>query len=152
VCGLPVVAKLTPNVTNIVTIAQAAAEGGADAVTLTNTLQGMAINWRKRTPILGNVLGGLSGPAIKPVVLRMVYQVAQKLPRLPIIAVGGIGTLDDVLEFLVAGASAVQIGTANFYNPTLAGRLVDDLDATLAAEGLSRVQELIGTLRLPQRS
>jgi dihydroorotate dehydrogenase (NAD+) catalytic subunit len=111
----------------------------------------MAINWRKRAPILGNVLGGLSGPAIKPVVLRMVFQVAQKLPQLPIIAVGGIGTLDDVLEFLVAGASAVQIGTANFYNPTLAGRLVDDLDATLAAEGLSRVQELIGSLRLPHR-
>lgn len=151
VCGLPIVAKLTPNVTNIVSIAQAAAEGGADAVTLTNTLQGMAINWRKRAPILGNVLGGLSGPAIKPVVLRMVFQVAQKLPHLPIIAVGGIGTLDDVLEFLVAGASAVQIGTANFYNPTLAGRLVDDLDAALAAEGLSRVQELIGSLRLPQR-
>jgi len=151
VCGLPVVAKLTPNVTNIVTIAQAAADGGADAVTLTNTIQGMAINWRKRAPILGNVLGGLSGPAIKPVVLRMVYQVAQKLPHLPIIAVGGIGSLDDVLEFLVAGASAVQIGTANFYNPTLAGRLVEDLDSTLASEGLSRVQELIGSLRLPQR-
>jgi len=149
VCGLPLIAKLTPNVTDIVAIAQAARQGGADAVTLTNTFQGMAINWRRRTPILGNVIGGLSGPAIKPIVLRMVYQVARRIPDLPIIAVGGIGSVDDVLEFLVAGARAVQIGTANFYNPTLAGRLVDDLDVALASEGLDDVGQLIGTLRLP---
>lgn len=150
VCDLPIVAKLTPNVTDIVGIAQAAHAGGADAVTLTNTLQGMAINWRKRKPILGNVIGGLSGPAIKPVVLRMVYQVARRVPGLPIIAVGGISSLDDMLEFLVAGATAVQIGTANFYNPGLAGKLVDDLSATLEAEGLERVQQLIGSLVIPR--
>ena len=149
VCRLPVIAKLTPNVTSIVEIAQAAAEGGADAVTLSNTLLGMAINWRKRKPILGNIVGGLSGPAIKPVVLRMVYQVAQKVP-IPIIAVGGIQSLDDVMEFIVAGASAVQIGTANFYNPTLAGRLAAELATVVAEEGCRSIRELVGTLKLPQ--
>lgn len=148
VCRLPIVAKLTPNVTNIVTIAAAAAEAGADAVTLVNTFQGMAIDWRKRKPILGNVVGGLSGPAIKPIVLRMVMQVARAV-KVPIIAVGGIQCLDDVLEFLVAGATAVQIGTANFYNPSLAGRLVDDLSEQLDREGCQSVNELIGSLILP---
>ena len=146
VCPLPILAKLTPNVTDIVAVAGAAQAGGTDAVTIANTFQGMAIDWKRRRPILGNVVGGLSGPAIKPIVLRMVYQVHRRLPDLPIIAAGGIGSLDDMLEFLVAGASAVQIGTANFYNPTLAGRLVDDLDRTLAAEGCRTVQEMIGTL------
>jgi dihydroorotate dehydrogenase (NAD+) catalytic subunit len=148
VCRLPVIAKLTPNVTDITAIARAAAEAGADAVTIANTFQGMAIDWRKRKPVLGNVVGGLSGPAIKPIVLRMVWQVARKVP-IPIIAVGGIHGLDDVLEYLVAGASAVQIGTANFYNPTLAAKLVEELDAALAAQGCESVQELIGTLQLP---
>ncbi len=145
-CPLPIIAKLTPNVTNIVQIAQAAADGGADAVSLVNTFQGMAINWRKRKPILGNIIGGLSGPAIKPLALRMVWQVSQKV-KIPIIGVGGISNIDDVMEFLVAGASAVQIGTANFYDPTLATRLVDQLDATLEAEGCRHVTELIGTLQ-----
>ncbi len=146
VCDLPVIAKLTPNVTNIVEIAQAAAEAGADAVSLTNTLQGLAVNWRKRRPILGNNLGGLSGPAIKPVVLRMVWQVARAV-RVPIIGVGGISNLDDVMDFLVTGATAVQVGTANFYDPTLAGRLVDDLDRTLIEQGCQTVAEIVGTLR-----
>lgn len=150
VCGLPVIAKLTPNVTDICAIASAAAGAGADAVTIANTFQGMAIDWRRRKPILGNVVGGLSGPAIKPIVLRMVWQVARRV-GVPIIAVGGIDNLDDVLEYLVAGATAVQIGTANFYNPTLAGRLVDELDAALAAQGCQRVHELIGTLQVPGR-
>ena len=145
-CRLPIIAKLTPNVTSIVQIAQAAADGGADAVSLVNTFQGMAINWRKRTPILGNIIGGLSGPAIKPLALRMVWQVSQKV-RIPIIGVGGISNLDDVMEFLVAGASAVQIGTANFYDPTLATRLVDQLDEVVAAEGCQHVSELVGTLK-----
>jgi dihydroorotate dehydrogenase (NAD+) catalytic subunit len=149
VCRLPLIAKLTPNVTDITVIARAAAEAGADAVTIANTFQGMAIDWRRRKPILGNVVGGLSGPAIKPIVLRMVWQVARKV-RIPIIAVGGINGIDDVLEYLVAGASAVQIGTANFYNPTLAGKLVDELDAALAAEGRAHVGEIIGTLQIPQ--
>jgi dihydroorotate dehydrogenase (NAD+) catalytic subunit len=146
VTQLPVIAKLTPNVTDIATIAQSAADAGADAVTLVNTFQGMAIDWRRRQPILGNVVGGLSGPAIKPMVLKMVWQVARKV-KVPIIGVGGIGSIDDVMEFLVAGATAVQIGTANFYNPTLAGKLVDELDAALASVGCHSVQEIIGTLQ-----
>jgi dihydroorotate dehydrogenase (NAD+) catalytic subunit len=150
VCRHPIVAKLTPNVTDITVIAQAAAEAQADAVTIANTFQGMAIDWRKRRPILGNVVGGLSGPAIKPIVLRMVWQVARKV-SIPIIAVGGIHGLDDVLEYLVAGASAVQIGTANFYNPTLAGKLVDNLEQALAEQGCQSVQDIVGTLQLPQR-
>lgn len=147
-CDLPIVAKLTPNVTDIVSIAQAAAEAGADAVSIANTFQGMAIDWRRRRPILGNIVGGLSGPAIKPIVLRMVWQVAQKV-KIPIIGVGGIGSIDDVMEFLVAGATAVQIGTANFYNPTLTGKLVDELDAALAEQKCQTVTEIVGTLQVP---
>lgn len=142
---LPVIAKLTPNVTNIVPIAQAVADAGADAVSLINTVQGMAVDWRKRKPILGNVLGGLSGPAIKPIALRIVFQVA-KAVDIPIIGVGGIASLDDVMEFLVTGASAIQIGTANFYNPTLAPKLVEQLDELVQAEGCQHVTDLIGSL------
>ena len=149
-CGIPVIAKLTPNVTNVVEIAQAAADAGADAVTLINTLMGIAINWKKRRPILGNVVGGLSGPAIKPVALRIVFQVAQKVD-IPIIGVGGIQTIDDVMEFLVAGASAVQIGTASFYNPGLAAQLVEQLDRTLTEVNLSSVRDIVGTIELPDR-
>jgi len=147
---LPIIAKLTPNVTDIVSIAAAACEAGADAVSLINTLCGMAVDWRRRRPILGNVVGGLSGPAIKPVALRMVWQVASSV-SIPVVGVGGISCLDDVLEFLVVGASAVQIGTANFYNPGLAVRLVDQLDRTLEELGVSAVTELVGTLEVPQR-
>jgi dihydroorotate dehydrogenase (NAD+) catalytic subunit len=130
VCPLPLIAKLTPNVTDVVSIAKAAADGGADAVSLVNTFMGMAIDWRRRRPRLGNVTGGLSGPAIKPMVLRIVWQVAHA-NVLPIIGVGGIATLDDVMEFLVAGASAVQLGTANFYDPTVSMRIVDGLPGAL---------------------
>ena len=144
-CPFPVIAKLTPNVTDITKVAAGAAAGGADAVSCVNTFQGMAINWRKRKPILGNVLGGLSGPAIKPLALRCVYQVARAVD-IPIIGIGGIATLDDVLEFLVAGASAVQIGTANFYDPGVSARLVDELSSTLDAEGCSSVNDLIGSI------
>ena len=147
-CGLPVIAKLTPNVTSVVEIAQAAAEAGADAVSLINTIQGMAVDWRKRKPVLGAGFGGLSGPAIKPVALRMVFQVARAV-HVPIIGIGGIQTVDDVLEFLVAGATAVQVGTANFYNPTGAERLVDELDAVLEREGHAHVSEVTGTMRFP---
>lgn len=146
--SLPIIAKLTPNVTNIVQIAQAAADGGADAVSLVNTFQGMAINWRKRKPVLGNIIGGLSGPAIKPLALRMVWQVAKKV-QIPIIGVGGISNIEDVMEFLVAGASAVQIGTANFFDPTLATRLVGQLDQILTEEGLLQVSDIVGTLKTP---
>ena len=146
-CPLPIVAKLTPNVTDVVPIARAAAEGGADAVSLINTIRGMAVNWRRRRPILANDVGGLSGPAIKPVALAMVWAVARALPGLPILAIGGIANADDALEFLVAGASAVQVGTATFADPGAAGRLVEDLPDLIAEAGVDSVRELIGTLR-----
>jgi dihydroorotate dehydrogenase (NAD+) catalytic subunit len=146
VCPLPLIAKLTPNVTNIVPIAQAAADAGADAVSLVNTFVGMAIDWRKRKPILGNVTGGLSGPAIKPLALRLVWQVAKNV-RIPVIGIGGIATIDDVMEFLVAGASAVQIGTANFYNPQSAMLLAEQLTAALTQVRVESVQEIVGTLQ-----
>lgn len=147
VCPHPIVAKLTPNVTDIVVPASAAYEAGADAVSLVNTFKGMAVNWRKRRPILANDIGGLSGPAIKPLALRMVWDVHRALPDLPIIGIGGISNVDDVLEFLVAGASAVQVGTATFADPSVSGRLVDDLGKALKGEGIADVKSLIGTLR-----
>jgi dihydroorotate dehydrogenase (NAD+) catalytic subunit len=147
VCPHPIVAKLTPNVTDIVGTARAAYEGGADAVSLVNTFKGMAVNWRKRKPILANDIGGLSGPAIKPLALRMVWDVSRALPKLPIIGIGGISSMNDVFEFLVAGASAVQIGTATFADPSVSGRLVEQLRETLLSEGLQSVRELIGTLK-----
>jgi dihydroorotate dehydrogenase (NAD+) catalytic subunit len=145
VCPLPILAKLTPNVTNLVPIAQSAADGGADAVSLINTFVGMAIDWRRRRPILGNVTGGLSGPAIKPLALRLVWQVARGV-KVPVIGVGGIATIDDVMEFLVAGASAVQIGTASFFDPTASVRIVDQLPGALAELGANRVMDVVGTL------
>jgi dihydroorotate dehydrogenase (NAD+) catalytic subunit len=146
---LPVIAKLTPNVTSVVPIAKAVADAGADAVSLINTFQGMAINWKKRSPILGNVLGGLSGPAIKPLALRIVWQVAQAV-RIPIIGVGGIQCIDDVMEFIVAGASAIQVGTANFYNPGLANKLVDELKDVVTQEKVESFTDLVGTLQIPK--
>src|SRR5947209_5252522 len=146
VCPLPLLAKLTPNVTDIVPVARAAAEAGADAVSLVNTFVGMAVDWRRRRPVLGNVTGGLSGPAIKPLALRLVWQVASQV-RVPVVGVGGIATVDDVMEFLVAGASAVQLGTVNFYDPTASARVVEALPAALAQLGAASVREVIGTLR-----
>ena len=143
---LPIIAKLTPNVTSVVEIAKAASEAGADALSLVNTFQGLAVNWRKRNPILGNGIGGLSGPAIKPLALRIVWQVAQAI-KTPIIGIGGIQSIDDVMEFIVCGASAVQIGTANFYNPSLATNLVSELDAIVTQEGCTSIQELVGTIQ-----
>ena len=145
VCSLPILAKLTPNITDIVPIAQAAADGGADAVSLVNTFVGMAIDWKRRKPILGNVTGGLSGPAIKPLALRAVWRVARNV-KIPIIGIGGISNIDDVMEFLIAGASAVQVGTANFFNPTLSGTLADQLPAALRQLGATRVADIVGTL------
>ena len=146
-CPLPIIVKLTPNVTDIVPIAAAAAEAGADAVSLVNTVRGMAVDWRARRPILAYDVGGLSGPAIKPIALRLVWEVARALPELPIIGVGGIATADDALEFLVAGASAVQVGTATFYNPRAAEDVLDDLTRKLEAEGVDSAAEIIGALR-----
>jgi dihydroorotate dehydrogenase (NAD+) catalytic subunit len=145
VCPLPLIAKLTPNVTDIVPIARAAAEAGADAVSLVNTFIGMAIDWKRRRPVLGNVTGGLSGPAIKPLALRLVWRVAKQL-KIPTIGIGGIATVDDVMEFLVAGASAVQLGTVNFYDPTAATRIAAELPSALAQIGAASVAEIVGTL------
>lgn len=144
-CDLPILAKLTPNVSRITDIAQAAASGGADAVCCVNTLLGMAIDWRRQKPMLGNVVGGLSGPAIKPVALRCVHQVAQAVD-IPIVGIGGIANIDDVMEFLVAGASCVQIGTANYYEPTISERLVDELPKAIGELGATTVAEIIKTL------
>ncbi len=149
-CNIPVIAKLTPNVTSVVPIARAVAEAGADAVSLINTFQGMAIDWRRRRPVLGNVLGGLSGPAIKPLALRIVWQVSQQV-KIPIIGIGGIQSIDDVMEFLLAGATAVQVGTANFYNPGLANQLISELPAALASLGVDSVAAVVGTLQIPKR-
>ncbi|MFZ5830739.1 MAG: dihydroorotate dehydrogenase [Planctomycetota bacterium] len=149
-CRHPILAKLTPNVTNIATIARAAETGGADAISLINTCLGMAVSWRRRQPILGNVLGGLSGPAIKPIALRAVYQVARAV-RAPIVGIGGIATIDDAMEFFVTGATAVQIGTANFYNPTVSTRIIDALPAALEILGARSVREIVGTLKPANR-
>ncbi|MCG8449343.1 MAG: dihydroorotate dehydrogenase [Pirellulales bacterium] len=144
-CRHPIIAKLTPNVTSIAEMAKAAAAGGADAISLINTCLGMAIDWRRRRPLLGQVLGGLSGPAIKPIALRAVYQAAQA-SNTPIIGIGGIATIDDVMEFLIAGATAVQLGTVNFYNPTASTTIVDALPAALAELGATKVADIVGTL------
>jgi dihydroorotate dehydrogenase (NAD+) catalytic subunit len=149
--ALPVIAKLTPNVTDIVAIARAARDGGADAVTLINTCQGMAVDWRRRRPLLGNVIGGLSGPAIKPIALRCVHQVRRAV-GIPIIGVGGIMTIDDCMEFLVTGASAVQVGTANFAEPVVSTRFLDALPAAVRELGATRVADVVGTLAVPDRS
>jgi dihydroorotate dehydrogenase (NAD+) catalytic subunit len=146
VIDCPILTKLTPNVTSIATIAKAAQEGGTDAVTCINTVLGMAIDWRKRRPMLANIVGGVSGPAIKPIALRCVYQVARSV-QVPIIGVGGVATIDDAMEFLVAGASAVQIGTANYYNPTVSMQILDALPEAIRSLGKNRVQDIIGTLQ-----
>jgi dihydroorotate dehydrogenase (NAD+) catalytic subunit len=141
----PIIAKLTPNVTSVPTMVKAAAAGGADAISLINTCLGMAIDWRRRRPMLGNVVGGLSGPAIKPIALRAVYQAAQAVDT-PIIGIGGIASIDDVMEFLVAGASAIQLGTVNFYNPQASMEVLNALPGALAEAGASRVADIVGTL------
>ena len=140
---LPVIVKLSPNVTDITEIACAVAEAGADAISLINTLKGMAINTSSRKPVLGNVSGGLSGPAIKPVALYMVYQVARKV-KVPVIGCGGIATANDALEFILAGASAVQVGTANFANPCTPLDIIDGIERFMKKGGIRRITELIG--------
>ena len=143
--AVPVMVKLSPNVTDITVIARAVEDAGADSVSLINTLIGMAIDLRRRRPALANICGGLSGPAIKPVALRMVYQVAAAV-KIPVIGIGGIACATDALEFLLAGATAVQIGTANFVNPAVSEEVVDGIAAYLRAEQLPSVQQLIGGL------
>ncbi|MBL8694123.1 MAG: dihydroorotate dehydrogenase [Planctomycetes bacterium] len=144
----PILAKLSPNVTSIAEIARAVEAAGADGITAINTLLGMAIDWRRRAPMLSTTVGGLSGPAIKPVALRMVFEVARAV-RIPVVAAGGVRCADDVAEFLVAGASAVQVGTWNFVDPTGIGTIVDDLERILEAARVASVRSLIGSLRSP---
>jgi dihydroorotate dehydrogenase (NAD+) catalytic subunit len=143
---LPLIVKLSPNVTDIVVMARAVEDAGADAVSLINTLIGMSIDPITRRPRLANVIGGLSGPAIKPVALRMVWQVAQAV-SLPVIGIGGITTAADALEFLLAGASAVQVGTANFYDPSAAESIVQGLTSYLQEQGEDCLVDIIGTLK-----
>jgi dihydroorotate dehydrogenase (NAD+) catalytic subunit len=143
--SLPLWAKLTPNTGETPDVARAAEEGGADALVVANTVLAMAIDIRSRRPKLGNLMGGLSGPSLKPIALRMAYQCA-RATRIPVIGCGGISTVEDVLEYLIAGASAVQVGTATFINPTVMPGIIDGLAAYVEAEGLSSVRELIGTV------
>jgi dihydroorotate dehydrogenase (NAD+) catalytic subunit len=144
--SLPVAVKLTPNTVDIVGVAQAVAEAGADAISLINTLKGMAIDISKRRPLLGNISGGLSGPAIKPVALFMVYEVAGAV-SVPVVGIGGIATASDALEFIMAGASAVQVGTANFTNPRAPLKVLEGIEAFMAKEGVKDIAELIGAAR-----
>lgn len=140
---LPVIAKLSPNVTDVVAIAQSVEEAGADAVSLINTLLGMAIDIEQKKPVLANTFGGLSGPAVKPVALRMVWQVSQGV-SIPVIGMGGIMSVEDALEFLMAGASAVAIGAGNFVNPYLALEIVEGLESYCQRQGVANIRELTG--------
>jgi len=141
----PLIVKLSPNVTDVVAMARAVADAGADALSLINTLTGMAIDLDRRRPVLANVTGGLSGPAIKPVALRMVWQTARAV-KLPIIGIGGIMNGRDALEFMLAGATAVQVGTASFLDPAAAQRIAGEMEAYLVERGIANVKTLIGAL------
>ncbi len=145
---IPIIVKLTPNVTSIAEVAKAAESGGADIVSGINTLLGMAVDWRKGCPVLGNVTGGLSGPAIKPVALRMVWEMV-KAVKTDVIGIGGIVTADDVLEFLTVGARAVQVGTANLVEPKACERIINELGEALTSRGFDSVDAVIGRLALP---
>ena len=147
--SLPIIPKLTPNVTDVASFARAAEDAGADAVSLVNTFLAMAIDVKTRRPLLSNVVGGLSGPAIRPIAVRMVYQCRQAV-KIPIIGMGGIATADDVVEFLIAGANAVQIGTANFTDPFIWPKLLDGLTTYLERHDCTRVSDIVGTIDLSE--
>ena len=144
--SLPVLVKLTPNTTEIVSVARAVSEAGADAVSLINTLKGMAIDIRRRRPVLGNITGGLSGPAIKPVALHLVYQVAGAV-SIPVIGCGGISSAGDAIEFIMAGATAVEVGTASFGNSRAVLDVVEGIEAFMAEEKIESITEIIGAAR-----
>jgi dihydroorotate dehydrogenase (NAD+) catalytic subunit len=144
--SLPVIIKLSPNVTDITATARAAEDGGADSISLINTLMGIAIDHRTRRPKLANIIGGLSGPAIKPVALRMVWQVANAV-NIPIIGIGGIMSTEDALEFMVAGASAVQVGTANLVDPDTTERIIDGMVDFVEESDCQSIREIVGTLK-----
>ena len=143
--SLPLITKLSPNVSDIVAVARAVEEAGSDALSLINTLLGMAIDLDRKKPVLGNVTGGLSGPAIKPIALRMVYQVAQAV-SIPVIGIGGIVSSRDALEFLLAGATAIEVGTASFINPRIAIEIVKGIENYLDDQEYDRVTDFIGSL------
>jgi dihydroorotate dehydrogenase (NAD+) catalytic subunit len=150
VTSLPVIPKLTPNVTDVASFARAAEDAGADAVSLVNTFLAMAIDVHTRRPKLTNIVGGLSGPAIRPIAVRMVYECRQVV-KLPIIGMGGIAAVEDVLEFMIAGANAVQIGTANFVDPFIWPRLLDGLRTYMTQHKLARLADITGTLDTTKR-
>lgn len=142
----PLIVKLTPNVTDITVVARAVEEAGADAISCINTITGMAIDIRSRRPKIANRTGGLSGPAIRPIAVRMVHQVVQAV-KIPVIGIGGIMTASDALEFLIVGARAVQVGTANFVDPAAMLTIIDGIEAFLVEEGLEDINQLIGSLK-----
>jgi len=148
---LPLIPKLTPNVTSVASFAKAAEDAGADAVSLVNTFLAMAIDVETRRPKLSNVMGGLSGPAIRPIAVRMVYDCAQRV-KIPVIGMGGIACAADALEFLIAGATAVQVGTANFVDPFIWAKLEVGIRDYLARHGIARVADLVGTLNTGPRA
>ena len=145
--SLPVLVKLTPNTSDIAEVAMAVAEAGADAISLINTLKGMVIDITKRRPLLGSITGGLSGPAIKPVALYMVYEIAGAVD-LPVIGCGGITTASDAVEFIMAGASSIQVGTASFTNPRAPLDVLEGIEEFMKQEGINNLTDLIGTARL----
>ena len=145
VTRLPVIPKLTPNVTDVASFARAAEEAGADAVSLVNTFLAMAIDVHTRRPKLANIVGGLSGPAIRPIAVRMVYE-CRRAVKIPIIGMGGIATSDDVLEFMIAGANAVQVGTMNFVDPFIWGKLMDGVREYMTTHAIARLQDIVVTV------
>ena len=147
IASLPLMVKLSPNVGDIGAIAESVEEAGADAISLINTLYGMAIDVETRRPRLGNVIGGLSGPAIKPVAVRMVFEVAQRV-KIPVVGVGGIASAEDALEFLIAGARAVQVGTANFIQPDVTMKIISGIEHYLVKHNMKSVKEVIGSIEL----
>lgn len=151
VTTLPLIPKLTPNVTSVASFAQAAEEAGADAVSLVNTFLAMVIDVEARRPVLSNVMGGLSGPAIRPIAVRMVYECAQRV-KIPVIGMGGIASARDALEFIIAGATAVQVGTANFVDPFIWGKLLTGIRDYLERHNIERITDLIGSLDTTPRA
>jgi len=145
VTALPVIPKLTPNVTDVASFARAAEEAGADAISLVNTFLAMAIDVHTRRPKLTNIVGGLSGPAIRPIAVRMVYE-CRRAVKIPIVGMGGIATADDVLEFMIAGANAVQVGTMNFVDPFIWAKLMDGIRAYMTTHAITRLQDIVGTV------
>lgn len=145
VCHKPLIVKLSPNAENIVEMATACVEAGADALSLVNTFQAMAIDIHRRTPIFNNVYAGLSGPAIKPIALRMVHSVCKQV-NVPVIGIGGIATAADIIEFIMAGAAAVQIGTSNFNNPIIGKQIIEDLEQLCEKEGIADINEVRGII------